>query len=89
MTFEELQRKYHAPPLKFLGEGMMIININKTYRRAMGTNSIFEATRKHWAGVKRRISGLKYVLAEYSGCVVEVFEVDFWYQVEDFSGRNR
>lgn len=89
MTAEEIQRKYHAPPLESLGEGTMIININRTYRKAKGANSIYEATRQSWVIDKRRISGLKYVLAEYTGFVVEVFEVDRWYQVEDPKGRNR
>ena len=89
MTAEEIQRKYHAPPLEELGEGCVIININKTYRRAKGTKSFYDATRKSWVIDKRCIPSLRYVLSEYAGFVVEVFEVDLWYQIESPNGRTR
>lgn len=89
MTVEEIQRKYHAPPLEVLGDDCVIININRTYRRAKGTKNFYEATRKSWAMDKRRIPGLRYVLSEYAGFVVEVFEVDHWYQIESSGGRKR
>jgi hypothetical protein len=89
MTVEEIERKYHAPPLEALGEGMMIININRTYRRAEGVDSIYEATRQSWVIDKKRIPKLKYVLAESTGFVGEVFEVERWYQVETPDGRTR
>ena len=89
MTAEEIQRKYHAPPLEELGEGCVIININKTYRRAKGTKSFYDATRKSWVIDKRRIPSLRYVLSEYAGFVVKVFEVDRWYQIESPTGRTR
>ena len=89
MTVDEVHRKYHAPPLEELGEGCVIININKTYRRAKGTKSFYEATRQSWAMADKRIPSLKYVLSEYGGFVVEVFEVDYWYKIENPSGRDR
>jgi hypothetical protein len=89
MTAEEIQRKYHAPPLEELGEGCVIININRTYRRAKGEKNFYEATRQSWVIDKRRIPDLDYVLSEYAGFIVEVFEVDHWYQVENPNGRNR
>ena len=89
MTVEEVQRKYHSPPLEELGEGCVIININKTYQRAKGEKSFYEATRQSWVIDKRRIPSLLYVLSEYAGFIVEVFEVDRWYQIENPNGRNR
>jgi hypothetical protein len=89
MTVEEVQRQYHAPPLEVLGEGCVIININKTYRRAKGATTFYEATRQSWVIDKKRIPGLQYVLSEYAGFIVEVFEVDCWYQVETPNGKSR
>lgn len=89
MTVEEIQRKYHAPPLEVLGEGTVIININKTYRRAKGAKTFYEATRQSWVIDKRRIPRLKYVLSEYAGFIVEAFEVYRWYTVETSNGRTR
>lgn len=89
MTVEEIQRKYNAPPLEVLGEGIIIININKTYTRAKGIKSFYEATRKSWVIDKTRIPGLKYVLSEYTGFIVEVFEVHRWYNIETANGKIR
>jgi hypothetical protein len=66
-----------------------IININRTYRKAKGEKSFYEATRQSWVIDKKRIPGLKYVLSEYAGFIVEVFEVDRWYQIENPNGRSR
>ena len=91
MTADELLRKYQAEPLKSLGDGCVIININQSYRRAKGTKSFYEATKESWVINEKRIPTLKYVLAEYGGFIVEVFEVDKegWYEVEDAKGKKR
>ena len=91
MTTDELRRKYQAEPLEHLGEGCVIININRTYKRAKGLKSIYDATRESWIIAKSRIPNLKYVLSEYGGLIVEVFEVlpDGWYQVSDEKGKQR
>lgn len=91
MTADELQQKYVAEPLKSLGEGCVIININRTYRRARGSKSFYDATKESWVINEKRIPTLRYVLSEYSGFIVEVFEVDKggWYQVKDPRGKVR
>lgn len=91
MTVDEIRRKYTAEPLDVLGEGCVVININRTYQRAKGTKSYYEATKQMWVINEKRIPGLKYVLAEYGSFIVEVFEVDpgGWYKVEDDNGRTR
>ena len=91
MTIDEVHRKYTAEPLTNLGDGCVIININKTYKQAKGTKSIYEVTKQSWVINKARIPGLKYVLSEYGRFIVEVFEVDEdgWYQVKDHNGKTR
>jgi len=91
MTAAEVQNKYSAEPLKILGEGCVIININRTYKRAKGSKSYYEATKEAWAISDKRIPSIKYVLSEYRGFIVEVFEVnrDGWYKVNDHNGRQR
>lgn len=91
MTAEEVQRKYNAEPLSALDDGCMIININKTYKRAKGSKSYYEATKESWAISEKRIPTIKYVLSEYRGFIVEVFKVDEngWYKVQDHNGRQR
>ena len=91
MTAEEIQRKYSAEPLKELDNGCVIININKTYKRAKGSKNYYEATKEAWAISDKRIPTIKYVLSEYRGFIVEVFKVDNdgWYKIKDHNGRQR
>lgn len=91
MTADEVQQKYKAEPLQSLGEGCVIININRTYKRAKGSKSFYEATKESWIINEKRIPSLSHVLSEYGGFIVEVFEVDEggWYQTKDSSGKTR
>lgn len=82
MTSEEIIRLYNAQPLESIGNDCVLININKTYSRGNGTDAIYQATKETWFINKNKVKQLKYVLSEYRGLVVEVFEVDNdgWYQ---------
>lgn len=91
MTSDEIVRKYKAPALSKIDEGFVLININKTYKRAKGQKSYYEATKESWAINKSRIPTLKYALSEYRGFIVEVFKIERWYSVEthDRTGKPR
>lgn len=80
MTTDEIHRLYNAQPLKEMGSDCVLININKQYKRGHDTNDIYQATKGIWLISKNRIPTLKYVLSEFRGLVVEVFEVVKWYQ---------
>jgi hypothetical protein len=82
MTSEEIIRFYNAQPLDKIGNDCILININKSYKRGNGTNSIYQATKETWFIDKNKVKNLKYVLSEFKGLIVEVFEVDNngWYQ---------
>lgn len=90
MTTDEITRKFSADPLDSIEEGFVLININKTYRKAKGQTSYYEATRKAWAIKDARIPRLKYALSEYKGFIVDVFEISDWYQVPavDRNGKH-
>ena len=83
MTTDELIRKYNAPPLERLGNDCVIININRRYREAKQQLSFYEATKESWVMANPEKKDLSYVLAEYQSIVVEVFQVEKWYQVND------
>ncbi len=91
MTAEEVHRKYAAEPLEKLEEGCIIVNINKTYKRAKGSQSYYQAAKGKWKIDAKHIPNLKYVLPEFGGIIVEVFEVDQdgWYEVKDKNGKRR
>ena len=84
MTSDEIIRLYNAPPLDHMDEGCIIINIRKTYKRGAGKDAIREATKELWPIAKKRLDGIKYILSEYKGLIVEVFEVKGWYPIETY-----
>lgn len=79
MTSEEVIRLYNAQQLNQIGNDCGLININKTYRRGNGTNPIYQATKETWFKIGNMLER-KYVLSEYRGLIVEVFEVENWYE---------
>jgi len=91
MTTDEAIRKYQAAPLSKIEEGFVLININKTYERAQGQKSYYEATKESWVINKLKIPTLKYALSEYKGFIVEVFKIVQWYAVDakDKNGKPR
>ena len=82
MSSEEVKRKYNATPLNSIPKDTIIININSSYRRASGEDKLYTATKERWRMDKSRLGGIKYVLSEYRGLIVEVFEVAKWYPIK-------
>ncbi len=87
MTTDDIIRLYQPEKLNSIPDDCIIININRTYKRGSGENAIFNATKGIWAINIKRLqdnSGIKrkYVLSEYRGLIVEVFEVTKWFQAE-------
>lgn len=62
-----------------------IIKINDYFLNERG--SVYEAVRSAWRVKESRISKIKYVLASLNGVVLDVFEVERWYEAEDRPGR--
>lgn len=91
MSVDEIQRKYTAKPLTELADGCVIININNGYKKAKGSKDFYQVTKESWVISDKRIPTLKYVLSEYSGFIVEIFEVGVngWYEIIDHNGRKR
>ena len=84
MTTDEILRRYNAKPLIKIGSDCVIININKSYKRGIDHDGIYEATRSCWRMNEKRLLNkdqskkIKFVLSEYHGLIVEVFEVEKW-----------
>lgn len=82
MTSNEIIRLYNAQPLEQLEANCLIININRSYKRGAGAEAIYSATKEIWKINKDRLESIEYVLSEYRGLIVEVFEVSEWYEKE-------
>ena len=79
MSCEELKRKYNAFPLNSIPSNTIIININGSYKNASGTDKIYMATKERWRMKDPRAGHIKFVLSEFKGLIVEVFEVNKWH----------
>lgn len=82
MSSEEIIRKYNAIPLNSIPKDTIIININSSYKRASGKDKLYKATKERWRMNKNRLPTIKYVLSEFKGLIVEVFEVEKWYSIK-------
>lgn len=89
MTTDEISRLYSAEPLTSIDSDCVIININKKYKRGFDYQAIYNATKEIWTIDKRKVNSIKYVLSEYRGLIVEVFEVvKPWYEKERGYNKN-
>ncbi|MDM1299746.1 hypothetical protein HXZ94_14715 [Empedobacter falsenii] len=79
MTTNEIIRFSNALPLNHIGSDCVLININKSYKRGNGLDPIYQATKETWLMNEKKLSQIRYVLSEYRGLIVEVFEVKEWY----------
>ncbi|MEL1246363.1 hypothetical protein AAEO56_18970 [Flavobacterium sp. DGU11] len=82
MSCDEITRLYNAEPINSIMPNCILININGQYKRGIDRKSIYDATKEIWAIKKDKIPHLKYVLSEYKGLIVEVYEVNNWYEKE-------
>lgn len=88
MTSEEVVRLYNAQPLNEMGSDCVLININRTYKRGNGTSPIYQATKETWLISEWRLPQIKYVLSEFRGLIVEVFEVKNWYPKQRLKNKT-
>ena len=76
MTVAEVIAKYEAPVAE-IKEPVILITINRLYRRGMSGEELYEMTRGKWAIGPRRDKA-KYAFAVYKGIIREVYEIDRW-----------
>lgn len=91
MTTDEIIRLHNAKDLLELLHPCVIININKKYYRGNSSNAIYKATKEAWVIGDQRRNTVRYALAEYSGIIIEVFEIKEWYPIHipDAKRQNR
>ena len=82
MTTDEVIRVYNAKPLKELLDPVIIININRKYKRGFNHDEIYKSTKEAWVVSEHKIKTIKYALSEFNGIIIEVFEINRWYKVD-------
>ncbi len=76
MTVAEVVAKYEAPVAE-IKEPVILITLNRLYRRGMSSDELYEITRGKWVIGARR-NKAKYAFAVYKGIVREVYEIERW-----------
>lgn len=83
LTTEEFELMYGAVPLEKedIKHSILVIKINKLYRREMSEAELYDAVRGYWAASLKSIETrkVKYVFGVYNGLIVAVYKPDAWY----------
>ena len=60
-------------------DDIIIIKLNKSYRRGMSSEELYDITRGCWKRRMESVERAKYALAVYKGEVIEVYKILTWY----------
>lgn len=81
MSVEAIQAMYETERFdEATAEPLLLININKEFRRNMNSEQIYEATRASWKLGNNRHKA-QYAVATYCGLTREVYTIHRWYPV--------
>lgn len=76
MTVAEIISKYQAP-IAEITEPVILITVNRLYRRGMSAEMLYEITRGKWVIGTRR-NKAKYGVSVFRGVIREVYEIERW-----------
>ena len=83
LTVEEFELQYGAIPLeeKDIKHSILVIKINKLYRRGINPSELYDRVRGFWNASLKSIQtrNVKYVFAVYNGLIVAVYQPDEWH----------
>ena len=85
-TADEITAIYEAKELS-TSEAVLLISINRLYRRDMTEIELYDATRKSWV-IGSRKEKAQYAIATYRGLTREVYKIENWYPIE-VNGKTR
>ncbi len=76
MNVSEVIAKYEAPEVEIL-EPVILITVNRLYRRGMNPEELYEITRGDWV-IGRGRERAQYACAVYNGIIREVYQIKDW-----------
>jgi hypothetical protein len=80
MNVAEVIAKYQAPVVE-ISEPVILITVNRFYRRGMSAEELYEITRGKWVIGSRR-NKANYAFAVYKGVIREVYEIERWLPIK-------
>jgi hypothetical protein len=91
MSITEIIAKYLAPEIEIV-EPVILVTVNRLFRRNMTDEEIYEITRGNWVTGQRR-SKAKYAFCICYGTVRQVYEIQRWFPIkarsQDSKTQNR
>ena len=91
MSITDIIAKYLAPEIEIV-EPVVLITVNRLYRRNMNDDELYEITRGNWVTGTRR-SKARYAFCVYNGTVRQVYEIQRWFPIKarslDAKTQNR
>ena len=91
MSITDIIAKYLAPEIDIV-EPVVLITVNRLYKRNMNEDELYEITRGNWVTGTRR-SKARYAFCVYNGTVRQIYEIKSWYPVKarslDAKSQNR
>jgi hypothetical protein len=85
MTVEEIEMLYNAEPLE-TDLPVLLITINRLFRRDMSEEELYEATRKAWKIGERR-NKARSAVSVCRGLVREVYRIESWNRSSESKDR--
>lgn len=87
LSVEEFELLYGATPLQMedIKHGILVIKINKLYRRDMSDDELYDAVRGYWKASLNSIKTRKieYVFGVYNGLIVAVYKPVEWHYIHE------
>lgn len=87
LTVEDFELQYGAIPLKKedVKHSILVIKINKLYRKNMTDDELYDAIRGYWCASLKTIETRKveYVFGVYNGLIVAVYKPDEWHYIHE------
>ena len=87
LTVEDFERMYGAEHLRpeDIQHSILVIKINKLYRRDMSAKELYDAVRGNWRASLSTIrrKNVEYVFGVYNQLIVAVYKPDEWHYVHD------
>jgi uncharacterized protein len=76
MSVSDIVAKYAAPEVT-ISEPVILITVNRLYRKGISAEELYEITRGNWVIGARR-ENAKYAFTVYNGIIRQVYEIEKW-----------
>ena len=80
MSITDIIAQYNAPKIKIV-EPVILITVNRLFRRGMNEEELYEITRGNWVVGERR-NKAKFAFCVCNGIVRQVYEIQKWFPVK-------